>query len=341
MSDTSAEGRHSVQTPDDLEIRLTRHRGGGKGPVLLSHCIGVSSRMYSTDLVPQNLLEFLYERGYDVWLLDFRFSIDLPTAEAPHSMDAVARYDYPTAVRAVRETTGAESIQVVAHGVGASTLTMALLSGLEGVRSAVFSQVSTDLLVAPLAQLAARLRVNQALSLLGCSSISPDVSSPPSLQDRLVNWVLSPAPLPEDEACANPVCHRITTIYGLMWEHERIHPAVHDRLGSLFGPANLEGLSQLSLLARRGHLVRRDGAEVYLPHLERMALPATFLHGSDNMCVLPKSTALTLHRLREANDPSLYRRRVIPGYGHIDCILGESAPQDVYPHILEHLEATA
>ena len=339
--EVDGEERHSVRTPDGVELLLTRYQGGEKGPVVLSHCIGVSSRMYSTTLVSQNLLEYLYDHGYDVWLLDFRFSIDLPSAEEQHSMDAVAQQDYPAAVDAVRDLASVGSVQVVAHGVGASTLTMSLLRGLEGVRSAVFSQVSTHVLVAPLAQLAARLRANQGLEWLGHRFVSPDVPTDPGLRDRLVSWLLNFYPLEDEEQCDNPVCHRITGIYGLMWEHDRIDPAVHDHLSSLFGPANLEGLSQLSRIARRRHLVNRQGEDVYLPHLNRLALPAAYLHGSENMCVLPRSTALTYKRLRRTNDPDLYRRHVIPGYGHIDCMLGTNAPRDVYPLIREHLDATA
>ena len=36
-----------------------------------------------------------------------------------------------------------------------------------------------------------------------------------------------------------------------------------------------------------------------------------------------------------------YTRRLIDGYGHIDCILGRNAVVDVFPHILAHLEPTA
>ena len=43
------------------------------------------------------------------------------------------------------------------------------------------------------------------------------------------------------------------------------------------------------------------GAEVYMPHLERLALPITFIHGGNNECFLPQSTALTYERLREKN----------------------------------------
>jgi cholesterol oxidase len=32
---------------------------------------------------------------------------------------------------------------------------------------------------------------------------------------------------------------------------------------------------------------------------------------------------------------------VIPGYGHIDCIYGKNAVNDVFPLMLSHLEDTA
>ncbi len=44
--------------------------------------------------------------------------------------------------------------------------------------------------------------------------------------------------------------------------------------------------------------------------------------------------------LRERNGKELYKRFVIPKYGHIDCIYGKNAWKDVYPHILEHLDET-
>jgi hypothetical protein len=51
------------------------------------------------------------------------------------------------------------------------------------------------------------------------------------------------------------------------------------------------------------------------------------------------STQKTYQWLTEANG-DLYTRHVIPGYGHIDCIMGKDAARDVYPFILRHLAAT-
>ena len=104
--------------------------------------------------------------------------------------------------------------------------------------------------------------------------------------------------------------------------------------------ANMKSFIHLARLANTGHLVDFDGKNVYLPHLDRLAIPIAFIHGAENECFLPESTEITVHDLAAANGGSLYKRQVIPGYGHIDCIFGKNAVNDVYPFIVEHLEAT-
>jgi len=95
------------------------------------------------------------------------------------------------------------------------------------------------------------------------------------------------------------------------------------------------------LLARKGRLVAFDGSEAYLPHLERLAIPISFLHGAADRCILPESTEITYNLLRQTNGDKLYSRHVIPNYGHMDCVFGKNAVTDVYPLMLSHLEATS
>ena len=94
-------------------------------------------------------------------------------------------------------------------------------------------------------------------------------------------------------------------------------------------------------MTKTGHLVTATGDEAYLPHLDRLAIPITFIHGDRNECFLPASTEKTYELLRQQNGTGLYRRHVIPDYGHIDCIFGKNAVKDVYPLILQHLDETA
>ena len=327
-----------VRASDGVELRLTRYRGGAKGPVILSHCIGVSSLMYSIDTIEPNLLEYLYRAGYDVWLLDHRFSIRLPASLQQFSFDDVAMRDYPAAVSAVREASGAGSVQIVAHGVGSSTLTMALLAGLQGVRAAVLSQVSTHLYTVWINRVKTQARLPALLSSVGVRTLTAytDVSAGPI--ERLYDCALRMYPVEADERCSSPVCRRITAMYGQLYEHDRLNDETHDALPEMFGIVNLRAFGQLSRIVRTGHLVDEGGAECYLPHLERLALPIAFIHGRENVCVLPQSTEHTAQLLSQVNGAQFYRRHVIDGYGHVDCIFGQHAASDVYGRILEHLD---
>lgn len=331
---------HPLTASDGVELRLTRHAGGSRGPVLLAHCIGVSSRMYALDTIETNLLEFLFESGFDVWLLDYRLSIDLPSAVRPSSFDEVATRDFPAAVARVREVTGAESIQVVAHGVGSQAFTMAMLAGLQGVRSAVCSQVSAHLRAPLTNRVKASLFSHDLLDRLGFDGLRVDPEPDVDWPERVLATLLQAHPVEGEERCGSAVCRRITAMYGPLYEHDRLNRATHDALPRLFGHANLRAFAHLIRNLRAGHIVDERGENAYLPHLDRLAIPVTFLHGADNACLLPESTRLTASALAERNGAHLYRWHSIPGYGHVDCMFGEHAVRDVYPLILRHLTGT-
>ncbi|PTR00675.1 alpha-beta hydrolase superfamily lysophospholipase [Nitrosomonas nitrosa] len=323
---------------DGVSLRLKRYRGGNKGPVILSHCIGVSSLMYSLTTIETNLLEYLFERSYDVWLLDHRLSIELPASGQLSTMDDVALKDYPAAVRKVCELTGRSSVQIVGHGVGASTLTMALLGGLQQVSAAVCSQVSTHLYSLPINEFKARMFMPRILQLLGKHWLTAYTDIHAGISTRLYDAALMLHPIPRHERCANAVCHRITTLFGELYEHTQLNQATHDTLARLFGRVNIAAMKQLTSILLQQHLIDARGKDTYLPHLDRLKLPMTFLSGGRNDCVLPKSTQKTFDLLVDANGAQFYKRFELTHYGHVDCIIGQNAAQDVYPLILDRLE---
>jgi cholesterol oxidase len=337
----SAPEVHPFTTDDGVELRLTRFRGeAGKGPVLLAHGLGVSSSIFTLDTIGTNLLEHLFAHGYDVWLLDYRASIALPSAKTQFDADDVATRDYPAAVAKVRAVTGAESIQVVAHCFGATTFTCALLAGLQGVRSAAISQVSTDV-VAPLgSRLKAGLHLPDLLDEVGVDGLDADADRHSGWKGKLFDAFARLAPAEGRQSCDSAVCQRITFMYAPLYRHEQLDQATHDALHELFGVANIESFEHLARMVRAGHVVGADGEDRYLPHLDRMAIPIAFVHGAENACFLSEGMERTVARLSEANGAQLYTRHEIPGYGHIDCIFGRDAARDVYPHIVRQLDAT-
>jgi cholesterol oxidase len=335
---------------DGLELRLTRYQAGDKGPVILAHGLGVSSRIFTIDTIDTNLLEYLCERGYDVWLLDFRASIELPHACFDQfSADDVARFDYPAAIDKVLEETGADDVQMIVHCYGATTFFMSVLGGHVNpgkVRSVVASQIATNMITSVDTRFKAGLYAGNWLYWLGFRYLNTYTDTRVGSASRLFDFLLRFLPLAKKERCRSDVCHRISFTYSLLYEHDRLDPATHEALHEMFGVANLTALRHLAEMSRQAKVVDSEGRDVYMPHLaERRQFPIRFIHGAENDCFKPESTRVTLKLLEDAqaaapeNEPRYHYDRVeIPGYGHIDCIFGKDAAKDVYPKILEHLE---
>ena len=90
-----------------IELRLTRYNGGGKGPLLLGHGLGVASNLFTFDTVETNFLDYVIEHNYDVWLFDWRASILLPWAcYTQYTLDDVANYDWKVGTDKILEVTG-------------------------------------------------------------------------------------------------------------------------------------------------------------------------------------------------------------------------------------------
>jgi cholesterol oxidase len=161
--------------------------------------------------------------------------------------------------------------------------------------------------------------------------------------NRLVDGLIRIAvPFQREERSRSATSNRITALYGQLYETDQLNSTTFEAgLPEMFGEANIAAFKQLALIARRTTIVEADGQDTYLPNLDRMALPVCFIHGAENACFRPDSTARTLARLSKHNGAHLYERHVIPDYGHIDCIFGKEAATDVYPHMLAHLEKTA
>ncbi|MBU2712020.1 GMC family oxidoreductase N-terminal domain-containing protein [Zooshikella harenae] len=333
---------HPFKTEDDVNLRLTRYHGGDKGPVMLVHGLGVSSTIFSTDTIQTNLLEYLYAHCYDVWLLDFRVSIALPAAKQQSTGDQVAKYDFPAAVDVIRSKTGCDTIQAVVHCYGATTFFMSMLAGLQHVRSIVCSQIATNIVVPTATKIKTGIHLPSFLDMLGVESLTAYVDNHESLVGRLYDKALDIYAMKEAQGqCNNPVCHRITFLYASLYRHTQLNNLLHSNLHELFAEANITTFEHLAEICRKGIVVNFEGQDIYMSNIDSLNLPICFIYGAENQCYLPESTEITYNILREKFPSQQYSRKVIPEYGHIDCIFGAHAVEDVYPEILAHLEQTA
>jgi cholesterol oxidase len=184
---------HAVPTSDGTEVRLTRYRMGDKGPLVLAPGYGNAARAFAVDTVRKNWVQYLGEHGYDVWLLDYRASPDLPSSWTQFTVDDIALRDWPAAIATVRGQTGADSVQAMGHCVGGLSLFMAIGGGLEGLRSAHFSALAGHPIPTVGNQIRAGMRMATLFRLAGIEGLNTDYN-PDSGWDRAVEALMKAVP---------------------------------------------------------------------------------------------------------------------------------------------------
>ncbi len=321
------------------ELMLTHYPGGTKGPVLLAAGFSMRASSFAETTNDSSLAEALHAAGHDVWLFDYRASIALPSCRSEFTIDDIAQLDWQRAVDEVRRQTGATSVGLVGHCVGSVTILMALLDGLTGVHTAVCSQFPLHPSTSRFNRFKNALRLTDALALVGVRRLRPSVSG--KFADRVIDLAAGVLPVPRGEACQVPMCRWLNAIFGLTHTHDQINAATHESFTSAFGIGEVTPLRHLSLMLRTGRALDHRGNDHYLPNVDRLDLPILFIQGGRNYIFKPKGMAKTLDWLRSHHGNAKFDLLYLADYAHLDGIVGKNAAVDVFPRIVEHLDAHA
>ena len=245
---------------DGVRGSVTRVRGRHaptRGPVLLVHGVGVRTEIWRPP-TPRTLVEALVDEGYDVWMETWRASMEVPSNS--WTLDQAAVLDHPRAVDTVLALTGADSLQVVAHCQGSTSMMMAACAGLlPRVRTVVASAVSLHPVLTGTG-LWKLLYVTPAVArLLGHMD--------PQWGERGAPWVLPKLMTAYAKAsrrtCDNGVCKVSSFMFGggdpTLWTHEQLSPQTHEWTKGEFGPAPLSFWMQMRRCVKAGHLVSVEG----------------------------------------------------------------------------------
>jgi pimeloyl-ACP methyl ester carboxylesterase len=327
---------HSVPTSDGTAVRLTRYKFGPKGPIVMAPGYGNAARAFAIDTVPKNWVQYLGEHGYDVWLLDYRASPDLPSTFTQFNVDDIAMRDWPAAIETVRRETGQDTVQALGHCIGGLSLFMAMGGGMPGVRSATFSSLAGHPIPTTGNQARAHARLATLFKLLGIKRLDPEYD-PKAWDGRLIEAVMKIAPF--RHIYDNPVARRIYFIYGDVYDYENINtPTMEQAVPSFFGGGNITFFEHISLMIRASAARDARGRDTYLSNLDAFKLPVNFITGEHNKMFVPKGLQRTYDTLRRANGPQHYTQHVIKDYAHLDLWLGTNAERDVWPTALAELE---
>jgi hypothetical protein len=319
-------------------IQVQGERPPTRGPVLLVHGAGVRANIFRAP-VEINFVEYLLDIGYDVWLENWRGSIDFPRNE--WTLDRVALYDHPEAVKTVLRETGATEIKAVVHCQGSTSFIMSAIAGLvPNVTNIVSNAVSLHPLVSP----RSRIKAYAAPKVVGLLTPYIDAqwgNDAPGFIAKAVTMFVRAT----HHECDNNVCRYASFTYGTghptLWSHRHLNPATHEWIRNEFGFCPVSFFRQMARCIARGNLVRYEPLQD-LPADFASYPPATeariaFFAGLENQCFLPES------QVRSFNHFNAYRAgyhslHLIEGYGHLDVFMGQHAVRDVFPQLAAALE---
>jgi cholesterol oxidase len=229
---------------------------------------------------------------------------------------------------------------------------MALLKGLEGVRSAICSQLTLHPVTDWVNYLKADTELVNFLDVTNTHVVNIRANEfkgrtkkereKEEKRSKTIDTLLYRLPTPDGEECNNPVCHRIFSIFGPSYTHAQLNHETHIGLEEMFGEISTDSFKQLAEIIRLGYVVDRDGRNVYLPHVERLKLPLSFMAGEKNLIFFPETSTRTFAWLKAHNGDNrdLYQRKVFPNYAHMDLFIGRDAAEREGPfeYIVEQLE---
>ena len=331
---------------DGVKLNLVNVRRRGerptRDPVLLVHGAGVRGNIFRAP-VQRNVVDALLEAGYDVWLENWRASIDV--APNAWTLDQAALFDHPAAVKAVVAETGASSIQAIVHCQGSTSFAMSAVAGLvPEVRTIVTNAVSLHPVVPWWSEQKLRFAVpvvSELTPFLSPAWGRPGKRNTPGLVPKSLTALVRAV----HHECDSTVCKMVSFTYGsgfpALWRHENLNGETHDTfIGGEFGAVPLSFFKQMSRCVEAGRMVRYEELSG-LPGDFADGAPKTdarfsFFAGEHNLCFLPDSQKQSYAYLN-AVAPGKHTLHVLPGYSHLDVFLGKNASQDVFPRILNEL----
>lgn len=322
-------------------IHVQGPREPTRGPVLLVHGAGVRANIFRAP-VRETLVDALVADGYDVWLENWRASIDVEPSE--WTLDQAAVHDHPQAVRTILRETGHDTLKAVIHCQGSTSFMMSAVAGLvPQVTTIVSNAVSLHPVVPHVSELKARFAVPVV------ARVTPYLDPQwglyaPDFRARAITLLVKAF----HHECDNTVCKLASFTYGTgfptLWRHENLNAETHEWLKHEFAKVPLTFFQQMAECLRAGHLVPVEGypelPEDFAERPPQTDARFVLLAGAMNRCFLPESQLRTYARLSRRR-PDFHALHVLPGYGHLDIFMGKDAARDVFPLILAELNKPA
>jgi hypothetical protein len=324
---------------DGFECNL-RHFVGDrkptKGPVMLVHGAGVRANIFN----PPNentLVRMLAEDGYDVWLENWRGSIDFEPNE--WNLDQVALNDHPLAVKKIVEETGAKNVKAIIHCQGSTSFMMSAAMGLVPEVDLI---ISNAVALHPVVPQYSRFKLNVFVPV-----IKPffDYLNPrwgidaPDLKSKLLRALVGLTHRENDTMVGKFVSFTYGAGCPALWRLENLSETTKQWIQNEFAEVPLTFFQHISKCVARGELVpfKTDARlpESYTKDFRSDARIVLF-GGEHNQCFRPDSQRNTYEYL-SARRSDYHKLHILDDYSHLDVFLGKEADKNVFPIMLKEL----
>jgi pimeloyl-ACP methyl ester carboxylesterase len=324
---------HWAHTRDGVRLALWRRRpmrlDKRRMPVFLCHGLG-SNRADLDYPGRQSLARFLRDRGHDAWVVELRGAGRSSRPKRPRHrfgygwlMDDYVAHDVPAAIARVRELTGQPAVHWVGHSMG-------------------------GMLAYPLLEQCDRALVRSCVT-VGAPSMARLKSETHDLAMRAIK-LLRYAPVLPNRHGGRALAPLVPVL----------RPIVERVLGDfLYNPENIDDatLAQLlrhavenvpaTLVGQFGDWYAEKGERTTYgtftisENLHRIEAPLLVIAGSIDRLTPPEDLRAVYDRVSSREKEFLVVGRESGAsreYGHVDLILGERAPEDVFPAIARWIE---
>ena len=321
---------------DGFRLNFWRYRGPdvSKGPVLVVHGAGVRANLFNPPN-PSNLVEMLAAAGYDVWLENWRASIEFNENE--WDLDQAALHDHPAAVQKICEVTGYSEIKAIIHCQGSTSFMISVVLGLvPQVKTIITNAVSLH-------------PVEQEFSIIKLTTLVPLVRrmtkylnpqwgrAAPTLKAKLFQAFVRLFHWEKDTSVGKFVSFTYGTGWPALWELNNLSDETKNWIQNEFGFVPMRFFQQMRQSVKRGVMVPINGTGTYLDQTPKLSARLVLFAGKLNKCFSWKSQLKTYEYLN-ALQPDTHRLYVLPTYSHLDVFFGKNAHQDVFPTMIRELD---
>ncbi|TDZ22449.1 Cholesterol oxidase [Colletotrichum orbiculare MAFF 240422] len=323
----------------------------------------VDHQIFALPTIKYNAVNYFTRAGYRVFITVHRIGQLMVAQNNWTTYDA--RLDLQACIEYIRDNYAHDNskgnkIYTIAHCMGSVAFSCGLLDGTipgSWIHGITCSQVFMNPIWSTLNMakvMAGPIPLDRLYKMVLGNWFSCSTAKDDSFLQRALNEALRLYPEERKEICNNASCHRCTVVFGRCWNHSNLNEATHRQIDRFFGGVNMTQLHLLMKQGFEGHVMTNGPLfqDLTTPtNIRRLrGIPVMLFAGRDNAVLTPEATERTYEILCDtfgsrggqhdggAQGGIQYRRRVVPGYGHLDCWMGRNAWKDVYPFVREEVD---